>query len=162
MIQMAEFKSLTEIQKYLEKSVAEIVEDSMQLESYLAEKMRDSILAHVYAAYPDPPTYERRGDDGGLSDTRNMEITNISVTDGEIRLLFENLTEGNDNLEGEYISGLIEFGNGFDGKHWDNPSGTYARPRPFVAKMMEEIIANPGTLIRLLKSELFNAGFKVE
>lgn len=157
---MKTFENLSEIQKYLEQNTQEVLRNSMQLESYLAQKMSEAVIEHVYNVY-DPKSYDRRGSDRlGLADMRNMSITDVSIQNGRVKVTFENLTMGNDGLSQEYTGDLIEFGEGYNGKHWGQ-TGEWSKPRPFSAKMAEEIIANPGTLIRMIELELKNAGFKV-
>lgn len=157
---MKTFRSLSEIQRYLEQNTQVILDNSAQLESFLAYKMRDAVIEHVYSVY-EPEVYERRGTTDGLADERNMAITSVDITGNRVRVTFENLAEGADNLSGEYIGDLIEFGEGHSGKTWSDPDGAWAKPRPFSTKAAEDIATNPSTLIKILKSELGNAGFKI-
>lgn len=108
---MKTFRSLSEIQKYLEQNTQAILDNSMQLESFLAHKMKDAIIEHVYSVH-EPEVYERRGATDGLADERNMAITSVDIIGDRVKVTFENLTEGADNLSGEYIGDLIEFGEG--------------------------------------------------
>src|SRR5690606_37531924 len=113
----------------------------------------------VYAAYS-PESYERREDNGGLSDPRNMQITEVFVEGNGVKLTFENLTKGNDSLQGEYTADLIEYGEGFAGKHW-NSVGEWSKPRKFAEETAIRLRSNPTQLLNALKSELSKRGFQV-
>lgn len=157
---MATFKNLKDLQNWLEPQLADMLLDSMEVESVLQDAMAKAIVEKVYNVYH-PEVYERRGFNGGLSDPRNMKITGISVQNGMIKLTFENLTMGADNLENEYIGDLIEYGEGFNGKHWQNSQGEWAKPRPFSAEAARSLNENPTYLIQAVIKGLKERGFKV-
>lgn len=157
---MATFRNLKELQKWLEPQLADMLLDSMEVESVLQDAMAKAIVEKVYNVYT-PHQYERRGFNGGLADPRNMKITDVALVNGQIKLTFENLTMGADNLSNEYIGDLIEFGEGHNGKHWQNPQGEWAKPRPFSAEAARSISENPTYLIQAIKKGLQERGFKV-
>lgn len=161
-MKMATFKNLAEIQKYLEKNAAEVLRGSMALERVLADEMSSAVMTEVYNAYPHPPTYDRRGNAGGLADTRNMVISNVVVEGNSVRLSFENLTEGSDNMKDLYITDTIEEG---IRANWDTPGapGTpYSEPRPFVAETIRRLKENPMGMIIAIKSGLREKGMRVK
>lgn len=154
------FNNLDELELYLQKNVMQILSKDASIERILAETMSQAVVDVVYAAY-DPVDYERRMDDGGLSDVRNMFISDFGVKDGKVFLTFENLTEGADNLKGEFIGDLIEYGEGYNDKHWQTPNSPYADARPFAEETANRINANPTELLNALKTALQARGFTV-
>lgn len=160
---MAQFRNLTELQRYLEENIYNVMEIDTRVEDVLREAMRDAVLGTVYTSHVHTPEYyERREDDGGLSDTRNMSITNVEIVGTKVKITFENLTEGYDNLKGQYTADLIEFGEGHDGKHWGNSEGDWANPRPFVSDAINNLKSNPDELINAMKRNFKMMRFKVK
>lgn len=157
---MPKFKSIDALYEYAQNNIADLLLDS-HFEDELSSMMTKAVEDYVYAAYS-PTSYNRRDINGGLADPENSMITGINVDNGKIHIIFENLTQGNDNLSGEYIGDLIEFGEGYKDKHWDNPNGQWAKPRPFVENMISDIQDNPTYLINALKKDLLGRGFKVK
>src|SRR5690606_28322756 len=156
---MPQFRSRGELQKYLEANTAEVLYKHADVERILAETMRDQVLAVVYAAYT-PEEYVRRGDNEGLSDVRNMQVTDVQIdSNGKVRLIFENLTTGNDSMSDEYIVDTIEEG---IKQNWDNPNGPWSEPREFVEATRTAIKNNPEQLINAIKSGLKAKGFTVK
>lgn len=155
---MAQFKNLTEIQKYLEQNAMEVLRGSMALERVLADEMSSAVMTEVYNAYPHPPTYERRGNAGGLADVRNMVISDVIIVGNSVKLIFENLTEGNDSMEGLYITDTIEEG---IKASWDTPRSPYADARPFVAETTRRLKENPTGMINAIKSGLRERGMRI-
>jgi hypothetical protein len=163
------FKNLDELELYLQKNIMQILSKDASIERILAENMAAMVFKYVYDAY-DPIEYERREDDGGLADTRNMFITNWGVRDGSVFLTFENLTQGQtnqspiyghsqDSLEGKYIGDTIEFG---IKDNWYDSTGEWAKPRPFAEETVNAINANPTELLNALKTALIKKGFLVK
>lgn len=154
-------KRFTDVQSllnYVTKSSQGALLNNKSLERELAAQMSKAVVEYVYSVYQ-PKEYERRANAGGLSDMRNMMITNIQIKNGKLHVMFENLTKGNDNLNGEYTSDLIEGGEGTNGKHWSR-SGEWMNPRPFVANMKNNLKANPDVLMKALKQDLMSKGFR--
>lgn len=156
---MPKFTTLDGIEKYLQKNIYEILFKSGEIERIMAEEMSQAVVDVVYAAY-DPESYERRGDDGGLSDIRNMQITEVYLEGNDIKLSFENLTKGNDSLRGDYLGDLIEFGEGYAGKHW-NSIGEWSSPRGFAEETANRLRSNPTQLLNALRKALMSKGFSV-
>ena len=124
-----------------ERRLDEAVRDTMENEAfgYARSCILAKVMTEVYDKYK-PTEYERRYDEGGLSDYRNIEIEerNYDAGGGRYEIGVRNLTEGIDG-EGP-IDTVIEEGVGYTWKG----SRIYAMqpyPRPFYAPaeaMIEE------------------------
>lgn len=142
-----------------------------KVERILAKEMQKAVHMVVYRHYT-PKRYERRGDVGGLSDTRNMKIVDVSVKDGNVSVLFENLTQGQthftpiyghslDSMHGEFITDLIEEGSDGDtGGSWYR-EGVWSEARPFVQQTIENITKNPDKLVEAIKKAYRRVGFTI-
>ncbi len=138
------------------------------LETAIADLMKknvsESVQVNVYAKYT-PTMYERRGDDGGLSD-EDCYRTSTEQGYSTVTLRLENLAYGNaryaswgrrpsQGIDPGKITNIIESGNGY---HWTG-SRIYQMqpfPRPFMEFALHRTTAEAETiLIRALK----NAGF---
>lgn len=155
---MPKFKDLNSLEAYLQKNIHQVMNRSAELERVLAETMSSSVFDVVYKAY-EPQSYERRGDDGGLSDTRNMEIISVDVVNGGVQLVFENLTEGADSMSGKFITDTIVEG---IKENWNHPGSPYSDPRDFVAETVRRLQANPTELVQAIKNGLTTKGFNVK
>lgn len=151
------FKTLDELQKYIERNVVPKFIENGQIESVLQTAMRKAVYEAVYQEYT-PREYKRRNTKGGLGDRNLMQITNAILVDGNFSIMFENLAKGNDTLRGEFLAETIEEG---IRSNWNNPNGEWSKPRPFTDKMYENILANPRPLIEAVKKAFKSAGFKV-
>lgn len=152
---MAQFRNLTELQRYLEQNTMEILANSMGIESVLASTMSQSIIDVVYAHY-EPEVYERRMDEGGLSDIRNMSVVDWGITNKSAFLIFENLAEGNDNQAGRYITDMIEE----EIESMWSKTGAWSEPRPFVEETVRRLKENPQELVEAIKNEFRARGMK--
>lgn len=164
-----QFKSLDHLQRFLEKNAPSIL-GSKEVEKILALTMRQSVYEVVYGHYV-PVRYERLRDRGGLSDPRNMHITQVEVKDGVVRILFENLRASQthfqliyqnqhvyEKLHGKFIVDTIEEGIEAD---WYE-TGKWSEARPFVADTVRRIKADPSYLINAIKSAYRKAGFHIK
>lgn len=157
---MPKFKDLDKLEAYLQKNIYNLLFKSGEIERIMAQEMSQAVWDTVYSVY-DPVSYERRADDGGLSDPRNMQISEVVLDGNNIKLTFENLTKGNDGLAGEYTADLIEYGEGYAGKYWNNANGVWATPRGFAEETANRLRSNPTQLLSALRSELTKRGFTV-
>lgn len=155
---MAKFRNLSEIQKYLEANTAKMLANSMDIERILADTMYEKVWQYVYDAH-DPKEYNRREEEGGLADIRNYAITDFGVRDGKAYLVFENLTQGNDNLRTVYLTDTIEEG---IKSNWGNPDGVWSNPRPFVTETVRALRENPQELLDAIKKGFEQQGMKVK
>jgi hypothetical protein len=163
-----EFSNLKQLEKYLNKQMADV------LQNEVAEKVKDveqeSIDRTVYRGYqptsPDsePWVYERRRDDGGLRDRRNMEEA-ITHTSNGVELSVENTTTGkDDNFE---IADLVEYGDGTNGKEYtfkrnrDDTAKQYLRGRPFTQETVETL-ERTGEHVDEMRKGLKRKGLDVE
>ena len=159
---MPKFKTLDALQAYLEKNVHHVMNRSAELERVLSDEMSQAVWDVVYAGYISPPEvenpYERRMDDGGLSDVRNMEIVSVTVENGKIRLLFENTAQGNDSMSGKFISDTIIEG---IKENWSNPNGSWTDPRDYVSETVRRLKENPEELANAIREGLIAKGMKI-
>jgi hypothetical protein len=162
------FNSIKDLEKYLNKQMADV------LQNEVAEKVKDveqeSIDRTVYGGYqptsPDsePWVYERRRDDGGLRDRRNMEETVVHTSNG-VELSIENTTTGSD--DDFEIADLVEYGDGANGKEYsfksnrDNTAYQYLRGRPFTKETVEEL-ERTGEHVDEMRKGLRRKGLDVE
>ena len=113
-----------EIPKMLKDKVAPVIKNIEQ----------DVTQEIVYDAY-DPIMYERRMENGGLKDIRNME-ERVTKQGNSNLLEIENVTTVSDNSydssQGTYLDEIIEYGlPAYDTE--------YNQPRPFTQKTQERI-----------------------
>lgn len=155
---MPQFKDLDSLLAYVSSTAAGILQGENNTEKVLRDEMREAVIDYVYSAY-NPKSYVRREDDDGLSDVRNMNITFVENRGNKVFVTFENMTKGNDNLQGKTTSDLIEYGDGKNGKHWTY-KGEWSNPRPFVAPMKAKLQSNPSKLQAALKKDLQSKRFK--
>lgn len=156
---MATFKSLTEIQRYLEQNAMEVLKGSMALERVLANTMSQSVIDVVYNAYPEGEASRRGEKDYGLADPRNGEISDVIIeSNGKVRLIFENIAEGEDTLKGEILIDTIEEG---IKSNWNNPDGVWSEPRRAMEEASNRIRQNPSEVVNAIKQGLRERGMKV-
>ena len=152
------FKSVQSLANHITNASKGGMLNNRALERELAKRMSRAVEEHVYAVY-EPKAYVRRKKDGGLSDERNMQITNIGIENNKLVVHFENLTKGNDNLKDTTTADLIEGGEGTNGKQWAS-TGEWSKPRPFVAPLQQQLNANPQVLLKAIKQDLMSKGFR--
>jgi len=165
---MVQFKDLDQLQQYLERGdIIDSVFRDKNIEKVLAKEMSKAVRDVVYARYA-PKQYTRRGDDGGLSDIRNMYITKVEVNGGKVRVLFENLTMGQtrylpiyehdyDSKHGQFITDTIEDG---ISENWYR-QGKWSERRKFVQETIARIEANPIHLIKAIEDSYKKLGFSI-
>lgn len=152
-----QFRNLKELQRYINLNVPDEIFKQGKLERQLKEAMLEAVERIVYEAYT-PTTYDRRGSDGGLKDVDNMMITEAFFSGNNFKIIFENITKGNDTLSDEFLTRTIEEG---IESNWQK-TGEWSEPRPFMREMYENIMANPEPLIRAIKDAFIKVGFKVK
>ena len=166
---MPTFKNLKELEKFVQKKTEKAIK-SEAVSSVFKFTMADKVETEVYAYYPEPYAYKRRGEDGGLSDENNMSFTEHTKDGNTLVSLFENLTVGNekdgilgheeDSMKGYFISSLIENGssnihttprNSEDGWY---ALGRWSDPRPFAKATASELNTTGTMMNRVLKDTL--------
>lgn len=156
---MPEFKSLKDLQAFVQDVV------NMELEDSIAQVIKDGLSTsaenNVYGVYT-PNVYARRY---SLSDQSNMDSKLISDGVLEVKIVAEfNDGYGTDN-SGDQLAGLVEYGNGWNGYDYDYPYlangqiGRYVYPRPFIQPVREEV---GNDLKDIMRQALRNAGLKVK
>ncbi|MBO5970931.1 MAG: hypothetical protein J6S14_20840 [Clostridia bacterium] len=168
------FSSVAALKVHIEKQVAKVLAN--EVADVVRDVQKEAIEEEVYGVYPRTVKYDRRKDNGGLSDEDNM-LADVKGTVLRIR----NVTRPNDEYdaydtqfaddgcERSYVfdlPALIEYGDagavGYTHKHSSMPSGpTFLEPRPFVARTREELQKH-GYHVNALRYGLIKAGFKVK
>lgn len=140
------FNSIEDLMAYVKKDIANtVVKKSVVIEDI----MLDKIQRNVYDAYT-PKTYERRYDNGGLYDRKNIQVTAMPTGNGvDISITNNTIADGWD--KGEYLDSIIEFGTALEG---DDSVPDYAKPRPFIEPTEEEI--NEKNVIQKILKENLN------
>ena len=160
---MASYKDFNSLKAGILEEMKAVLASNLglMLEDFLKWEISRSVEENVYNVYQ-PKQYERRKNKGGLSDRKNIQITSIELDGEKVRVTAENLTEGAWN-EGVEISHIIEYG-AFANQtmaFWYD-EGVWQQPRPFMAKLMEEIKKNPSELHGVIATSFKNAGFKIK
>ena len=143
----------TELLPTLRKDVQSAVERNVTEE--LANAIRDSVYMNVYDAYYNKQ-YVRRGDKGGLSDTRKYMRRAYSMGDSET--VAEVSVEVLGSKQYLNIVPIVESGRGYTWKH----SAIYQskQPRPFLDKAVEMIIQD-GSALGAVAEYLIQHGWQV-
>jgi hypothetical protein len=165
---MPEFKSLTELNKYLQKQIKDALNN--EVSEVVKSEEQKKVKTEVYDKYnvvkgeqKEPYKYKRRGSSGGLSDKRNMKHKVKNVRNGA-ELSVENRTKGQD--ENIYIADLVEGGDGSFGLDYDyksNRDGTanqYLQARPFQQRTVEAL-EQSGEHVEAMKKGLIRNGLDV-
>lgn len=155
---MAKFTNVNDLLKHVQQLAASSLANSANVERVVADEISQAVWDVVYTAY-DPEFYERRGDEGGLSDVRNVEIVDFGVRDGQVFVRFENLTQGDDSLSTVFLTDTIEEG---IKENWSNPDGPWSEPRAFMAEASRRLNENPGELKDAIRKSLIERGLKVK
>lgn len=141
----------------MENNVPQHLVNDRNVERVLKGAMSQAVYETVYGHYI-PHEYKRRRGQGGLGDTRLMQITDAILKDGKFHIIFQNLAKGNDTLNGEYLAETIE--NGIK-ENWEK-TGVWSEPRPFIQDTYRKILENPQPLMDAVKKAFVKCGFKVK
>lgn len=155
-MEMPKFNNYADLDAYLQNVVAKEMARSADVERIVAEAISQAVVDVVYGSYQ-PNQYDRRMDEDGLSDPRNIMMTDFFVDSGNVSIIYENLTEGNDSMSGKFIADTIV--EGIQG-NWNNPNGVWSEPRDFMSEAIESLRQNPSELITAIKSALSAKGFQ--
>jgi len=159
--------NLKDLQKILQEKITKA------LENEVTNKVKDVMVKHieddVYSKYTPNPnsqnSYDRRGVNEGLADASNiggvmvsdtLEVFNAAVANPDIYI------DGNayqSQNKGEYLTPIIEYGQGYDFSN-DGNSG-YEKPRPFVKNTRDEL-KQTKVHVKALKQGLKNQGVNVD
>lgn len=135
------FDNLKDLENFLllkikKAMVTTVASEVKQLES-------QNIQGIVYGSY-NPKIYQRRMENGGLSDVNNMQH---AVTSGGnmVVLTVDNITTSNQSYNPNdkdpfQLAGLVEYGDGNGYGEYDYKSSSdYLNPRPFIRKTKEDL-----------------------
>lgn len=154
------------------RAVQDAINES--LKSEVADTVQKTMIARidmdVYRRYS-PADYIRRKENGGLSDPKN--IVSDLVSDGVLEV--ENGTEFNTSSKasrdhsyrtenyGWELSGLIEYGDGWNGYFYDYPfeNRGYMEPRPFIANTRKQLEQSKD-YVKALKQGLKSQGIQIK
>lgn len=160
------FKSLTELNKFLQKEMRSVMENEMA--QMVKNEESDSVQKNVYQQYEpnqgEPFIYERRKEAGGLADKNNMKSKVKNVPSG-VELSVENVTKGKNQKF--RLDTLIEYGDGTDGKEYtykdnrDDTADQYLQARPFTERAAENILQS-NAHVHTMKSGLKAKGIDAE
>ena len=148
----------------LQNKIANDLFFSSNVQDQIAETMHEKIISNVYDAFT-PTEYKRRGNDEGFSDMNNMQFTSVDVSNGAVRFVFENTTEGNDSMSGQELTDMFEQGikgNWYNPDVMDNQGRINSSPRPFIDDTISELNQNKAQLQESLKKDLAKLGFKIK
>jgi hypothetical protein len=147
-------KNSKDLEKLIMQKVAKAMQDTVAPEVKQMES--ENVFEFVYSAY-DPKEYERRMNNGGLSDISNM--SDKVVTNGNsVELTVDNNTMSNEDFMPRYgsphpIAGEVEFGYGYD---YGGYGEAFEEERPFIRETINEL--KYGKAKELLKKGLKNQG----
>jgi hypothetical protein len=158
MVSKKQFKNLKSLSNYLQDNLPNLILNDAKFLSVLQNEMRDAVYEVVYKHYT-PTQYQRRKDNGGLSDINTMQITEAFFEGDNFIMLFENLAKGNDTLSDEYLTDYIE--EGIPDEYLTYGEGAWSEPRPFVEATYNAIKADPKPLVNALKDVFRKYGLKV-
>lgn len=134
------FKSIGELEKYLKTEIQDCLEYEVAEEVKSAMSMWAEI--DVYAAYPDPKSYERRGSltNKLLYDSESTGKMKITVKPS---IPFNPYLATEDEETGMGLERLVTYGQGAGGNYgWKEPRGrepTYKQPRPWIPDAMDDL-----------------------
>lgn len=131
----AEFEDIiNEVKASIQRELHGVITD---FKEQMAKAAGEAVSGYISAARE---PYQRRGSSGGMSDVKNYP-----VTESELSLKIENITQGNpaysdsDGWDGGYINDIIESGEGY---HWKK-SELYRNqpwPRPFMEETGDRFV----------------------
>lgn len=127
--------SLDSLAKELTRELTNALGQDNSITKLIAQTVSDKVESEVYSKH-DPKSYKRRGKKNGLADPENVERVSFGSANSTIQMVYENITEGADNLKGKELTDVIEEG---DTSAWANPDGVWALPRPFIEPAIEEL-----------------------
>lgn len=157
-----EFDNLDKLFRYIEKQTAKALEDDV---AKAAKQVHKEVIEEEVYDW-EPEEYERRGEHGGMLDTRNYiaKLRDAPLIENHI-LDFANMTPYSKKYWREkmgYLADLINWGDGANGAHYDYPATDYdfKRPRAIYAPTIERLEAKIAA--QALKAGLKKRGIDTE
>lgn len=148
-----DFTDLKSLFRHLEKQATKVLINDVA--NVAKEEMSQTIKEEVYKSYS-PTEYERREDDGGLSDVRNM----VAKPEGNNEISIRNMTTGSGDDYSQLIDQIIVYGQGYT---WEE-SEIYKMqpfPRDFYKMTAERLKGNQKHLTAF-KAGMTKLGFKID
>ena len=127
---MPTFSSLKEMEKYIQDEINKSLKNDVA--PVVKEVMSAEVQNTVYSVY-EPKRYERRYDNYGLGDTRNMEFP--KVENGKLEVSNNTPFKGK-NYSGKSLTEVVVTGEGYT---YDYPY-EYNQPRDFIEATREDLI----------------------
>jgi hypothetical protein len=149
---LPDFSNLKDLERYLQQQAAKVLKTDVA--KIVTQEMSDTIKEVEYPKYQSNAAnpYDRLGDDGGLSDIRNMQIEIID--DNTISITNERMDGGVD------VAKIFADGIGYSWKH-SEIYNMQPFPRDFYADTVERLKSSGQHLIAF-KQGMARLGFKVE
>ena len=147
--------NIEDLEEFINKfNNGDLEEVSLSVGEEVGDLLHKNIKEMIYEGEFQPIEYERRYQDGGYGDRRNITVTPI----GDGRVSVEDITKGNENTKyadakGERIDEIIEYAEGFK---WNRDID----PRPVFEFTKEEL--ESGILEDMYKRKLKNIGYDIE
>lgn len=136
-----QFNDMKSLEAFLLQKIQRAMVDTVALEVKQLES--ENIKEVVYNSYA-PKVYDRREDNGGLSDIGNMKHQVISGGN-HVVLSVDNTTMSNPNYNPNNkspfeLAGLVEYGDGAGFGEYDYKSSPdYLQPRRFIEKTKQDL-----------------------
>lgn len=156
-------KSLAELKAQIENAIGDSLSGDVM--EFIQQKLADHAKSDVYAVYDEPSYYSRRY---SLEKKENMLIENpsntrLAITPVSTFFPFYYKYGGipiRSQNSGEELAGLVNYGDGWNGHHYDIPgSESYMGARPYITNTVEEL--ESGELADSLWASLKNHGYNV-
>lgn len=147
--------NIEDLEEFIDKfNNGDLDEVSLSVGEYVGDLLHKNIKEMVYEGEFQPNCYDRRGENGGFGDRRNIVVTPV----GSGVITVENIAKGNENepyadAKGERLDEIIEYGEDYTWNRQPN-----ARPVfEFTKKELES-----GILEDMYKRKLKNMGYDIE
>ena len=138
-------KSIKDLEKIVKQDIVNKLNEERS-QNKIKDVNRMNISEKVYSVY-EPQVYDRRADEGGLTDTDNIDVF-ASATSTGVKLTISNNTppKGFDvpGQEYEFLAPIVEYGTG--GK------SAWQKPRPFMKGTVDDL--RDGRLLKRIIKEI--------
>ena len=157
-------KSLQALKNELNKKITNALKE--EVNNIVIDAMIEHINEDVYNVY-EPKFYQRRYTNDGLADISNIDsdvkhcvlaVQNNAIANPVIYIAGKELKSQN---QGNFLTPIIETGNGYDFSSTTSGGREYLKPRPFVSNTNEDL-KNNKQHITALKKGLKRQGVRCE
>lgn len=146
---MPSFKTMKELEKYINANLKQVLADDVG-KGVVRPKIKENIQTEVYDKYEQPVVYERRKDDGGLTDDDNITVT--MVDDNTVSIESSRMDDGRN------VGLVVETGEGYN-EDWYFPY-TH-KGRPYMQKTKDDLMSD-GSVKRALVQGMKRKGFDIK